>query len=214
MAANTVSVPHVMARLAQIHALSERPHQSRRVPNAFPPVAGRGGHAVGDPRPHAARDASLRERRCAALHVFWGYEIDRRGSRSRGAGLGAPVGDRVRRPAPAPAFLHRLRCHRLTVADSHLCQAPFRTGIRPDAHQMEPQRKALRLLRMNLFIADDTRIHSYVSELNRGRRRWQGKPAASATAHGNRRQVRARDREAAIPRTATVREAVGRRASK
>ena len=33
---------------------------------------------------------------------------------------------------------------------------PFRAGIRIDACQMEPLRKALRLPRVNLFIADDT----------------------------------------------------------
>ena len=36
-----------------------------------------------------------------------------------------------------------------------LFQAPFRSGIRIDAYQPEPLRKALTLPRVNLFIADD-----------------------------------------------------------
>jgi hypothetical protein len=36
-----------------------------------------------------------------------------------------------------------------------LFQTPFRSGIRIDAYQLEPLRKALLLPRVNLFIADD-----------------------------------------------------------
>ena len=43
----------------------------------------------------------------------------------------------------------------MTATDPNLFQAPFRAGIRIDAYQLDPLRKALRLPRVNLFIADD-----------------------------------------------------------
>jgi len=39
--------------------------------------------------------------------------------------------------------------------DPRLFQSPFRAGIRLDAYQLKPLRKALLLPRVNLFIADD-----------------------------------------------------------
>jgi superfamily II DNA or RNA helicase len=43
----------------------------------------------------------------------------------------------------------------MTATNPRLFQAPFRAGIRMDAYQLEPLRKALLLPRVNLFIADD-----------------------------------------------------------
>ena len=89
-----------------------------------------------------------------ALTVFWNYEIDRRILAEEGwADLAARGFDNPRWFA---AFFHTLRWHCSTATDPGLFQAPFRAGITLDAYQMEPLRKALRLPRVNLFIADDT----------------------------------------------------------
>ncbi|MBN1458880.1 MAG: DEAD/DEAH box helicase, partial [Armatimonadetes bacterium] len=89
-----------------------------------------------------------------SLEVFWDYELDRRILEEEGwQDLAAKGFDP---PWQFGAFLHTLRWNCVTATDPNLFQAPFRAGIKIDAYQMEPLRKALRLPRVNLFIADDT----------------------------------------------------------
>ena len=53
------------------------------------------------------------------------------------------------------AYARTVRWRCVTATDPSLFQAPFRAGIRLDAYQLEPLRKALLLPRVNLLIADD-----------------------------------------------------------
>ncbi|MFG1270116.1 DISARM system SNF2-like helicase DrmD [Xanthobacter sp. DSM 14520] len=87
------------------------------------------------------------------LEILWDAEIgagvlDAEGWRNVGVGL-------PDRAEVLAAYLRAIRWRSATAADRDLLQAPFRAGIRLDAYQLLPLRKALRLPRVNLLISDD-----------------------------------------------------------
>ena len=111
--------------------------------------------------PERAGESLLVQLACAdddsqgqSLEVFWDYELDRRILQEEGWQDLASKGFDA--PQQFAAFLHTLQGNCVTATNPNIFQAPFRAGIKIDAYQMEPLRKALLLPRVNLFIADDT----------------------------------------------------------
>ena len=87
------------------------------------------------------------------LSVLWEHELDAQVLEDDGWSAVARKG--FDDPALFAAYLRTLSWNCVTATDPNLFQAPFRAGIRIDAYQLDPLRKALRLPRVNLFIADD-----------------------------------------------------------
>jgi superfamily II DNA or RNA helicase len=110
--------------------------------------------------PKRAADATLVSLSCvdddnqgAPLEVLWEKELD---PEVLTAETWEQIGAKGFDPANLfAAYLNTLKWNCVTATDPKLFQAPFRAGIRIDAYQLEPLRKALLLPRVNLFIADD-----------------------------------------------------------
>jgi len=110
--------------------------------------------------PGQAGDATLVRMACLdddaqgqPLDVLWELEVD--GEVLAGEAWRKVAAKGFDPPDRFSAYLHAVRWNCVTATDLGLFQAPFRAGIRIDAYQLEPLRKALRLPRVNLFIADD-----------------------------------------------------------
>jgi excisionase family DNA binding protein len=63
--------------------------------------------------------------------------------------------DRLDDPECLAAFLDAVRWGAVTSVDSMALQAPFRSGIAIEDHQLDPVVRALRMPRVNLLVADD-----------------------------------------------------------
>lgn len=87
------------------------------------------------------------------LDVLWEKELDAK--RMNEADWSRLAKGEFDPPRWFAAYYRTLRWNAVTSTDPKLFQAPYRAGIRVDAYQLEPLRKALLLPRVNLFIADD-----------------------------------------------------------
>ena len=87
------------------------------------------------------------------LEVFWEREVD---AHVEGQTTWDTLGQRgFDDPQVFGSYLNTLRWNCVTSTDQGLFQSPLRAGIDVKPYQLEPLRKALRMPRVSLFIADD-----------------------------------------------------------
>jgi hypothetical protein len=92
-------------------------------------------------------DSTLTELSCVdddaqgqELEVLWEHELD--GHIISGEDWGTIASRGFDPPKRFAAYLNTLRWNCVTSTDPNLLQSPFRAGIRLDAYQLEPLRKA------------------------------------------------------------------------
>ena len=87
------------------------------------------------------------------IEVFWEREVD---ARVVGESTWDNVGNRgFDDPKVFSSYLNTIKWNCVTATDPNLFQSPLRAGIDVKPYQLEPLRKALRMPRVSLFIADD-----------------------------------------------------------
>ena len=111
-------------------------------------------------KPKRARDSTLVRMSCVdddaqgqPLDALWEKEID--AEIVTGENWDSIAQKGLDNPSTFSAYLNTLRWNCVTATNPKLFQSPFRAGIKLEAYQLEPLRKALQLPRVNLFIADD-----------------------------------------------------------
>ena len=87
------------------------------------------------------------------LSVIW--EIEPGARILETANLPKPISGKFDDPGRLKTFLNAVRWGAVTSADSHILQAPFRSGITIEDYQLDPVVRALEMARVNLMIADD-----------------------------------------------------------